>query len=155
MRSLPIVPPDLDRDTAKAATEGTPAPGGLPLPDLQDADILGVLVAFYATVERDALLAPYFTSVDMPAHLPRIADFWSTMLFHTGRYSGNAFRPHLEMPGLTPQHFDRWLATLERTVDAMHAGPNAALMKNLAHRVAYSMQLRLGLTPNEPFLPLA
>lgn len=155
MRSLPIVPSapvpgQLQGPTAQPSTPRRPA-----LPDLQDGDILGVLVAFYATIERDPLLAPYFVSVDMPAHMPRIADFWSTMLFHTGRYSGNAFRPHLEMPGLTPAHFGRWLSTLDATVDAMHAGPNAELMKNLAHRVAWSMQLRLGLTPAESFRPLA
>lgn len=39
--------------------------------------------------------------VDMAAHMPRIVDFWSTVIFHTGRYSGNAFRPHLAMPRLT------------------------------------------------------
>ena len=124
-----------------------------PRPDLRDEDIHSVLVAFYESVERDALLAPYFAGLDMPAHIPRIADFWSTLLFHTGRYSGNAFRPHLDMPGLAAEHFARWLATLERTVDAMHAGPNAERMKELAHRVAYSMQLRLGIAPGEAYRP--
>ena len=118
-----------------------------PLPDLHDEDIHPLLVAFYDRVERDPLLAPYFAVVDMPAHIPRIADFWSTMIFHTARYTGNAFRPHLEMPGLTPDHFAHWLATLEQTVDDSHAGPRAERMKALAHRIAWSMQLRLGLTP--------
>ena len=154
-RRLPIVPSGPVPGTPQGPTAEPATRRPSALPDLQDADILGVLVAFYATVERDPLLAPYFVSVDMPAHMPRIADFWSTMLFHTGRYSDNALRPHLEMPGLTPDHFGRWLSTLEATVDAMHAGPNADLMKNLAHRVAWSMQLRLGLTPTEPFRPLA
>lgn len=155
MRSLPIVPDGPGPDDPKGPAAEPPTPRRPALPDLQDADILGVLVAFYASVGQDPLLAPYFASVDIPAHMPRIADFWSTMLFHTGRYSGNAFRPHLEMPGLTSAHFGRWLATLDATVDAMHAGPNAELMKHLAHRVAWSMQLRLGLTPAEPFRPLA
>lgn len=167
MRSLPIVagqpggeahgsPPAEPRgDETAGALPGHPERRDRSLPDLQDGDILGVLAAFYATVEADPLLAPYFSGVDMASHMPRIADFWSTLLFHTGRYSGNAFRPHLEMPGLTAAHFGRWLATLEATVDTLHAGPNAELMKNLAHRVAYSMQLRLGIPPVEPFRPLA
>src|SRR5687768_7932469 len=91
-------------------------------PDVQDADIAPLLAAFYDAVERDALLAPYFVTLDMAAHIPRIADFWSTLLFHTGRYAGNAFRPHAEMPGLAAEHFARWVATFERTVDARHAG---------------------------------
>jgi hemoglobin len=117
------------------------------LPDLRDEDLHALLVRFYAELMDDATLAPYFASIDMLAHMPRIVDFWSTLLFHTGRYSGNAFRPHLDMPNLTADHFARWLATLERTVDAEHAGPNAELMKSLAHRIAFSMQLRLGITP--------
>ena len=106
-----------------------------------------MLVAFYATLADDALLAPYFAAVDMTAHMPRIVAFWSTMLFHTRRYSGSAFRPHLEMPGLTAEHFSRWVATLEAVLDARFAGPNARLMIELAHRIAYSMQLRLGISP--------
>jgi hemoglobin len=123
------------------------------LPDLRDEDLHGLLVSFYATVERDPLLAPYFAVVDMPAHIPRIADFWSTMLFHTARYTGNAFRPHLEMPGLTADHFAHWLATLERTIDASYSGTAAERMKALGHRVAYSMQVRLGISPFAPFQP--
>ena len=113
--------------------------------DLRDEDLLELLTDFYARVERDELLAPYFAAVDMVEHMPRIADFWSTMIFHTGRYSGNAFRPHLTMPGLTAAHFARWLETLEATVDAHAAGPAAEHMKALGHRIAFNMQMRLGI----------
>jgi hemoglobin len=119
--------------------------------DLRDEDLHELLERFYSTVERDPLLAPYFAPVDMHEHIPRIADFWSTMLFHSGRYSGNAFRPHLEMPGLTAEHFAHWLATLEQVVDASFAGPVADDMKALGHRVAWSMQLRLGISPFAPY----
>ena len=116
-------------------------------PDLRDEDLHDLLVVFYERVGRDPQLAPYFAAVDMREHLPRIVDFWSTMLFHTGRYSGSAFRPHQSMPGLAAEHFVRWLGALEATVDARFAGPTAEQMKLLGHRVAYSMQLRLGITP--------
>jgi hemoglobin len=119
--------------------------------DLHDEDLAALLASFYATLDRDPLLAPYFASLDMRAHLPRIVDFWSTMIFHTGRYSGNAFRPHLEMPGLTAEHFAHWVATLEQVVDTRFAGTHASAMKEFAHRIAYSMQLRLGITPFAAF----
>lgn len=119
--------------------------------DLTNDDLHDTLVSFYATLEEDTLLAPYFAAVDMAAHMPRIVAFWSTMLFHTASYSGSAFRPHLGMPGLTAEHFARWVATLESVVDERFDGPNARLMKELAHRIAYSMQLRLGITPFAPF----
>ena len=118
-----------------------------PASDLQDGDLHDLLTAFYIEVEADPLLAPYFIHLDMSAHMPRIVAFWSTMLFQTMRYTGSAFQPHAQMPGLTAEHFAHWVATLERTVDARYAGPNAGRMKDLAHRIAYSMQLRLGIVP--------
>ena len=145
--SLPIV----EGGGGNPAAARPPVEAGLR--DIDDADLHGLLVAFYATVAEEPLLAPYFAVVDMDAHMPRIVDFWSTLLYHTGRYSGNAFRPHMEMPGLTGEHFARWLAVLERTVDARFAGPSAERMKALGHRIAYSMQVRLGITPFEEYRP--
>lgn len=149
---LPIVPlPDEDeRDRAAGASAGA---GLRDRRDLREEDLHELLVAFYDTVGGDPLLAPYFAPVDMRLHMPRIVAFWSTLLYHTGRYSGNAFRPHAEMPGLTGAHFARWLAVLEATVDARVAGPVAERMKSLGHRVAYSMQVRLGITPFEAYTP--
>ena len=138
MRPLPIVAPPRAADGPRADAAR---------PDLRDEDLCELLRRFYDDVQSDELLAPYFAGLDMPAHIPHIADFWSTMVFHTGRYAGNALRPHLAMPGLTAVHFARWLAALERAVDARHAGPAAERMKDLAHRVAHSMQLRLGVDP--------
>ena len=150
-RTLPIVAPRDDQDADGVPPEPRRAH---PETDLRDEDLHDLLVDFYDRVAADELLAPYFAVVDMRAHMPRIVDFWSTLLFHTGRYSGNAFRPHLEMPGLTAAHFAHWLAVLESTVDDRVAGPAAEYMKALAHRIAYSMQLRLGITPFEEYRAL-
>lgn len=116
--------------------------------DLDDGDLYPLLEGFYATIAGDPLLAPYFVKLDMRDHMPRIVAFWSTILFHTARYSGNAFKPHLLMPGLTTVHFAHWLAALEQTVNARFAGPTADRMKDYAHRIAISMQLRLGIAGN-------
>lgn len=118
--------------------------------DLRDDDLVALLTAFYDRVGGDPVLAPYFAALDMAAHIPRIADFWATILFQSTRYRGNAFAPHREMPGLAAEHFARWLAAFEATVDARHAGPDAERAKDMAHRIAYSMQLRLGVTPFAP-----
>ncbi|HEU4629989.1 MAG TPA: group III truncated hemoglobin [Gemmatimonadaceae bacterium] len=146
MPSLPIVH-RTDAPDAPDALDGVGAPDTDAPPELRDEDLYDLLVAFYDTVGRDELLAPYFAPVDMRAHMPRITDFWSTLLFHTGRYAGNAFRPHQAMPGLTARHFARWVGVLEATVDARFVGEAAERMKALGHRIAYSMQLRLGLEP--------
>jgi hemoglobin len=118
--------------------------------DLRVEDLYDTLIAFYDLVETEPLLAPYFAGIDMRAHMPRIESFWATLLFHTGSYSGSAFQPHLVMPGLTSGHFERWVATLEATVNARFVGPMADQMKALAHRIAYSMQVRLGIAPFAP-----
>lgn len=117
------------------------------LPDLRDDDVHELLVAFYAVVARDELLAPYFADVDMTVHMPHVVAFWSSLLFHTGQYSGNAFLPHARMPGLTTAHFARWVGTLEATVSARFSGPAAEFMKQLGHRIAFGMQVRLGISP--------
>lgn len=123
--------------------------------DVRDDDLHALLTSFYAIIGADPLLARYFTEVDMSEHMPKIVAFWSTLLFHTRSYTGNAFRPHMAMPGLTGDHFARWVATLEHVVDERFAGPSASLMKELAHRIAYSMQLRLGISPFEPYRAIA
>ncbi|MDF1501373.1 group III truncated hemoglobin [Roseisolibacter sp. H3M3-2] len=120
-------------------------------PDVDEDALEPLLTAFYDAMGADAMLAPYFAPLDMAAHIPRIADFWSTLLFQSGRYQGNAFRPHATMPGLTAAHFTRWLRTLDAVVDGGWAGPVAERMKALGHRVAYSMQLRLHLTPEAAY----
>ena len=135
---LNIVSPD--------SPQGSDAPSA-PGADLREDALYGVLTTFYDKVALDPLLAPYFAVVDMEQHMPRIVSFWATLVFDTGSYSGNAFKPHLAMPGLTGDHFARWLSTLEQTIDAEFSGPRANRMMFLAHRVAYCMQMRLGLTP--------
>jgi hemoglobin len=119
--------------------------------DLRDEDLTEILTSFYATLEDDPLLASYFAPVDMREHIPRIVGFWSTLLFGTKRYSDNAFAPHLRLEGLTGPHFARWVATLEKTIDERFEGPYAERMKEIAHRIAYSMQLRLGISPFAPY----
>jgi hemoglobin len=136
-------------DDRGRTTESEPVPSS----DLAQDDLMALLTDFYARAEADELLAPYFAELDMPAHMPRIVAFWETMLFDAGTYSGNAFLPHARMPGLTPEHFVHWLRVLEATLDARFAGPNVQRMKDLAHRIAYSMQVRLHLEPAEPFRP--
>ena len=164
-KGLPITaaaPPDLRDaiawpgapDAVAPPSAGIGGSSGAPRRDVEERDLHELLTAFYDTVELEPLLAPYFAVVDMEAHMPRIVDFWSTLLWHTGRYSGNAFRPHLDMAGLTGEHFARWLSTLERTIDARFAGPSAERMKALGHRIAYSMQLRLGIPPFEEDRPV-
>ena len=146
MRALPVIALATTAPCASHATS-TPTLVGHERPDVDGHALPPLLVAFYDAVGDDPLLAPYFAPLVMAAHVPKLVDFWSTMLFHTGRYAGNAFRPHQSLAGLDSRHFVRWLATFEQTIDARHAGPVAEEMKSIGQRIAYSMQLRLGIIP--------
>jgi hemoglobin len=109
------------------------------------ADLLGLLEDFYRRAFTDPLLGPVFVEtawMDLDTHLPILADFWETVLFRAGRYRRNALRPHQRLhalAGLTPAHFERWLALWVATVDDRHRGPKADLAKRQGARMASAM----------------
>jgi hemoglobin len=121
--------------------------------DLADEDLHELMVRFYGALVRDPLVGRYFAELDLSAHIPRIVAFWSTALFRTRRYSGNAFLPHQRLEGLTSAHFARWIQIFEREVGEAFEGPNAKRILSNAHRIAYSMQIRLGIAPFAEYRP--
>lgn len=69
-----------------------------------------LLRRFYADVRQHQLIGPIFnrTIHDWPAHLEKIADFWSNVTGGPIRYSGPMPFKHLPL-GLEPPHFEAWL----------------------------------------------
>ncbi len=112
---------------------------------LTEADVRTVVYAFYRGMEADPVLGRYFAGLDWDAHLPRMVDFWASIVFQTGRYRGRPFDPHARMPGLDRMHFDHWVGRFRRTVDAHFAGANAERMKARAEQIAGVFQVKLGL----------
>ncbi|QQQ80232.1 group III truncated hemoglobin [Saccharothrix sp. 6-C] len=112
-------------------------------------DALALVTEFYRRAFDDGLLGPVFRDVarlDLPAHLPVIADFWATVLFRAGTYRRNLLRVHLDLHErfpLTSAHFTRWLALWAATVDDLFTGEKADLAKSQAERIAWSMIRRL------------
>ncbi len=113
------------------------------------ADLHALLTRFYGQALVDDVLAEPFTDVrekGLEAHLPVMCDFWETMLFNAGSYTGSAMRVHLhvqESHPMTDQHFIRWLMLWDATVDAMFSGPVADQAKAQAGRIAWAMSRRL------------
>ncbi len=118
-------------------------------------DILGrreieVLVdRFYTSVRRDAALGPVFdeiAEVNWDEHLPKISDFWETVLFRTGGYRGNPLAVHRHLAGRTKMDramFDRWLELFTTTVDRHFEGENAEHIKRVAEDMAKVIHGRL------------
>lgn len=107
--------------------------------DLQEADIVAVVRAFYARVRADSLLGPVFGAavLDWRDHHARLDDFWSSIMLTTGRYKGDPIALHLRhAPALTPEAFERWLHLWKRTTDELLAPEVAAGMQRRATRIA-------------------
>ncbi|WP_006245609.1 group III truncated hemoglobin [Mycolicibacterium tusciae] len=118
--------------------------------DLATRDDVDVLLRrFYGRVFSDDVLAEPFSELrakGLESHLPVMCDFWETVLFRAGLYHGSALLVHRQLNEQHPlcaNHFTRWLALWERTVDEMYDGPAAQRAKAQAARIAKSMHRRL------------
>ena len=120
-------------------------------PDIDEALIERVVRGFYARVREDDMLGPVFDDVieDWEPHLRTMMDFWSSVLMMTGRYHGRPMPKHMRLP-IGRNHFLRWLALFEATLDELgvSAGAKAAFLER-ANRIATSFQLHLFHSPYE------
>lgn len=137
-----------DAGPAGAGTDGPDR--GPDRGDIADrGDILHLVESFYTMAFEDELIGHIFTDVvhmDLPRHLPIMADFWQTVLFKAGLYSRNALKVHFDIHGLEPltlEHFNRWLQLWTNTVDGLFAGEKAEMAKVQAHLIAGSLHRRV------------
>jgi hemoglobin len=118
--------------------------------DIKDrADIQRLIDSFYTKVRVDDQIAYLFNDVakvDWEHHLPRMYDFWESMLFQTGTFSGNPMPVHMQLHQRSPlskQHFARWLHLFNETVDELFEGDKAEQVKQRAHSIATIMQIKI------------
>ena len=113
------------------------------------ADIERVVNHFYDRVRADEILGPIFDDVahtDWDAHLPKMYDFWETVLFGASGFRGNPLAVHLVLAGRVPlgtREFGRWLDLFHDSVDIAFRGPCAEAAKLRASRIAAVMQHHL------------
>jgi hemoglobin len=125
-------------------------PRPTPTRDIEDRhDIEEVLRAFYTAAITDPFIGHFFTQVvplDLEAHLPRIADFWESVLFGARGYATNVMAIHQHIHALSPvsaAHLDRWVALFTASVDGHYAGAKATLMKQRGQSIATMMNIKL------------
>lgn len=121
-----------------------------PPEDIRTREDCELLVrTFYGRAFDDPIIGFIFTDVarlDLEAHVPRITDFWETVLLGAQSFSGGVFRPHAELHAkveLREGHFERWLQLWFGTIDERFAGPAADQAKIHALRVAQAFIERL------------
>lgn len=116
------------------------------MPDItDDEDVEKLVHSFYRKVQNDKRLGYIFNDyaeVNWDEHLPKMVDFWSNLLFQTGRYDGRPFRQHASLP-VEKMDFSRWYNLFEETVDELFEGEKADHAKAMAGKIASSFSVRL------------
>lgn len=114
--------------------------------ELTEESLRTFLDAFYAKVRRDPEIGPVFAVAiaeeAWPGHLARIHDFWSSVLFKTGRYKGNPFAAHIGK-SIRPSHFVRWLALFDETAAETFESWIAEVLSERAQLIGQSLQAGL------------
>ncbi|HZW09324.1 MAG TPA: group III truncated hemoglobin [Phycisphaerales bacterium] len=120
---------------------GSAAEAGVP----SEQDIRTLVDTFYGAVREDELLGHVFEEhvADWSVHLPKMYDFWSSVVLHTGRYSGRPIVAHAAIPELSPEHFERWLELWRATVARVIPARAQDAFIVAARRMRASMSSRL------------
>ena len=101
------------------------------------ADLERLIDLFYARVRVDPMIGPIFNDVAQvhwETHVPKIYDFWDSLLFGAGNYRGRPFPPHIPLD-LKAEHFQRWLSLFFATTDELFDGPKADEIKTRAYHI--------------------
>ncbi len=112
-------------------------------------DIEQLINSFYDKVRADELIGYIFSdvaNVDWPHHMPIMYDFWESIIFYTGQYSGNPMLVHTNLNKqvpLTSAHFTRWMQLFTATVNELFEGEKAELAKQRALSISTTIQIKL------------
>ncbi len=114
-------------------------------------DIEDLVNKFYDKVIKDEVIGFFFTEIaqiDLKKHLPKMYNFWESILLGNPVYDGNPMRVHFplnQVVALEEQHFDRWLMLWQETLEQNFSGQNAetALLRaqNIARIMSYKMKM--------------
>ena len=115
-----------------------------------EQDVEQLVKHFYTKVLSDPIIGFIFTDVakiDLPAHLPKIANFWKQLILPRlprGQryYRGRTFEIHQSLNQhctLNEHHFERWVLLFRQSVDELFIGERAELIKFRAGAIAESM----------------
>ncbi len=108
-------------------------------------DIKNLVDTFYEQVRKDDLIGPIFNERiedRWPEHLEKMYRFWETILLDNHSYFGSPFPPHATMP-IEKEHFNRWLAIFEKTLQQLFQGPVADEAMWRAGKMAQMFQFKL------------
>jgi len=110
-----------------------------------------LLKYFYADVRQHAEIAPIFTANigDWPAHLEKIADFWSGVTGGPALYSGAMPFKHMPL-GLEEKHFQAWLGLWARQCRARLAPAEAEELIAIAETIGQRLRQMVAMYGSKP-----
>jgi hemoglobin len=105
------------------------------------APLMQLLKYFYADVRQHQQIGPIFTAriSDWPAHLEKIADFWSGVTGGPMNYRGGLAMRHMPL-GLEERHFQAWLDLWMRHCRARLAPAEAAELIAIAETIGQRLR---------------
>ncbi|MAN45364.1 MAG: group III truncated hemoglobin [Alphaproteobacteria bacterium] len=121
---------------------------------INEAFVSNLVDSFYARVQAHPLLGPIFEKEikdEWEPHLAKMKDFWSSVAMNTGRYSGKPFPAHMKLTGVTPAHFNIWLALFRLTLEDISENPETVdYFMERADRIAQNFQFGMFELQNQP-----
>lgn len=128
--------------------------------DLQNrSDIIRLVDRFYERVGADPILGPIFNDIALvhwKRHLPKMYDFWDTVLFRAGTFRGNPLVAHAKLvpvADMSKGTFDHWLTLFSETVSDLFEGANATLILRSAEDMANVIYSKINNVPDPRFDP--
>ena len=61
------------------------------------------------------------SQVNWDTHLPRMYNFWNSVLLYKGDYKGSPFQKHANLP-INKEHFNEWLSLFNKNLDEKFEG---------------------------------
>lgn len=112
-------------------------------------DIILLVNTFYNKVQSNDNIGPIFIDiarVDWSQHLPKMYDFWESILFGKATYKGNPMLTHFDLnkkTSLKQAEFNAWKMLFFETVDDLFEGEYAETIKQKAQSIADLMHFKL------------
>lgn len=114
-------------------------------------DIELLVNSFYDKIRQDPTIGFFFNTlmkVNWDTHLPKMYDFWASVLLYEKGYSGSPMKAHFPINAKCPMqkhHFDQWLNLWNDTVDSHFTGEIAQSAKSKAQNIANLMHFKMDL----------
>lgn len=114
-------------------------------------DIELLVNTFYDKIKKDEVIGFFFNDiakVNWDEHLPKMYQFWETLLFGQVSYKGNPMAAHFpinEIKAMEKHHFEHWLKVWTATVEELFTGTKAEMAiykaQNISQLMAYKMEM--------------